>query len=895
MSDERLRPERPVWRPDVQQDVDDELAFHLEMRAREYAGRGVSEADARAAAARRFGDLGAVAASCAQIDRQFYQEQRRARMLTDARQDVVHAARSLRNHPGFTLVTVLTLALGIGATTAIFSVINAVLLRPLPFPDTDRLVFLWSLNGDRREPLTPGRLVDFREQMTSAAAIAGISQIPLNLTGSGDPERLAGSSVSSAFFDVLGVPPLLGKTFQSGDASERAVVLSHALWVRRFGSDPAIVGRTITINGRTRDVVAVMPPSFEWPTVTATGSPSGGPELWIPGTSRDIPRTPTDREDLDLSLDRGAGYLRAVARLKPGVTVEQARQEAAAISGRLAQQYPASDGGRSATVRPLREQFFGMVRTPLLILLGAVAFVLAIVCANVASLLLGRATGRRKEIALRMALGASRGRVVRQLLTEALVLAMAGGGCGLLLAWWGRAWLGASVPPDIMKMGAPGLDGVTLVFAAGIAVLTGVIFGIVPAWQISRTAVNADLAEGTTRASSGPRGGRTRDLLVAVQICVALVLLVGAALLLQSFVTLTRVDTGIDTRNLLTFDVFLSGDRAGYQAKQIAFYDEMLARIRGLPGVTAAGAAVTLPIGGDDFGAPITIEGQPLPPEGHEPQVGFQVVTPGYFATMGIPVLAGRDFHQSDRRGSQPVVMVNETLARQQWPGVDPLGRRMRIGRSGDWMTVVGLVGDIRHFGPAAPPRPEFYQPNAQQSFSFMAFVVRTAADPSGSVQAIRAAVASLDPSLPISGVAEMDEHLANALARPRFMATLTAAFGALALALAVVGVYGVMAYSVSQRTQEIAIRMALGARRGDVVQMVLAKAARLASFGVVAGLVAAAAMSRVLGGLLFGVTATDAATFAAAALVLLAVALLAAALPAFRASRISGAAILRS
>ena len=896
MNDEPVRPERRLWGADIDKDVDDELAFHLEMRERDFAGVGLTPEAAREAAARRFGDVEAIADACRTIDQRWIKEQRRAGMWTDFRQDAAYAVRALTKNPGFTAVAVLTLALGIGATTAIFSILYSVMLRPLPYADPGRVVFVWSLRGETREPLTPGRLLDFRDQLTSVTGLAGISQISVNLTGGGEPERLSGSSVSSAFFDTLGVRPLHGETFHAGAADSRAVVLSHKLWVRRFGADPAIVGRDITINGTPRRVAAVMPQSFEWPQVTGRPTNMPGPELWLPGTSRDIPRTPSESDDDELAKNRGAGYLRAVGRLKAGYTLAQAQQEVEAIAARLAEQYPVDDGGRSARVTPLREQFFGSVREPLMVLVGAVGFVLAIACANVASLQLGRATSRRKEIALRLALGANRARIIRQLLTESLVLAAAGGAAGLVLASWGRAWLTRSAPPDVISVSSTGLEPITLAFAFALALLTGLGFGLVPAWQASAAGPGEDLKDGGSRTSSGPRTGRTRDVLVAAQVGVALVLLVGAALLLRSFVSLTRVDTGIDTRNLLTFDMFLGGERAQYQNRQIPFYDEALTRIRAIPGVTAAGAAVTLPIGGDDFGARLTIEGRPLPPEGEEPQAGFQIVTPGYFDAMGIRLLAGRDFRAADTRDAPTVVLVNQTLARQHWPGEDPIGRRIRLGRGAEgMMTIVGVVSDIRHFGPAAPPRPEFYQVHAQRSFPFMAFVVRTAGDPASVVPSIRAAINGLDPLQPISGVATMDEHIAKVLSRPKFMSTLITAFGVLALALAVVGIYGVMAYSVSQRSQEIAIRMALGARRGNIVRMILSKAAILAGAGIAAGLAGALATTRLLAGLLFGVSTTDAPTFAGACAVLVIVALGAAVVPAARASRISGAGVLRS
>jgi predicted permease len=896
MSEEPTRPERRIWRSDVRRDVDDELAFHLDMRRRDFIERGAREADARDAAARRFGDVTTIAETCRQIDEAWHREQRRAGMWTDIRQDAAYALRSLRKTPGFTAVALLTLALGIGANTAIFSVINGVLLRALPYRNPDRIVFVWSSSASlAREPLTPARLVDFREQLASITNLAGISHIPLNLTGSGEPERLEASSVSSTFFDVLGVPALLGDPFHGGTVDDRAVVLSYGLWVRRFGADRAILGRQIVLNGSARTVMAVMPREFDWPAITALPTTGHGPELWIPGTTRDVPRTPVDRPDQDLSQNRTAGYVRTVGRLKDGVTLAQAQRQAEIVAARIGRAYPETDGARGAAVVPLRVQFFGHVRRPLFILAGAVALVLGIACANVASLLLGRATSRRKEIAVRLALGASRARIVRQLLTESVILAMGGAACGILLARWAQSALIRLSPADVLRIEHARIDPIVLAFTIGVAMITGILFGLVPSLHASGGIVTTDLHDGGTRASAGPRSARTREALVALQLAVALVLLVGAILLLRSFAALQHVDTGIDTHNLLTFDLFLSGPRAEYQSKQIAFYDEALTRIRSLPDVIAAGAAVTLPIGGDDFSAPYTIDGRPIPEPGHEPSAGYQVVTPGYFAAMGIPFVSGRDFGTGDVRSAQPVALVNHTLAEREWPGADPIGRRLRIGRDEPWMTIIGVVGDIRHMGPATPPRPEFYQPHAQRSFSFMAFVVRTRHDAAAVAPSIRAEISHLDPAQPISGVATMDEHLARALSRPRFMSTLIAAFGGLALALSIVGIYGVMAYSVSQRTREIAIRMALGARAGAVVTMILSRVAWLVAIGVAAGLAGAAVFTRVLSGLLFGVGAADVTAFAAAAAVLAFAALAAGVVPALRATRIEGTEALRS
>ena len=815
-------------------------------------------------------------------------------MWGDLKQDLGYAVRTLFKNGWFAATAVLTLALGIGANTAIFSVINGVLLRPQPYRDADRLAFLWSTSqSSPREPLTPGRLVDFREQLTAASGIAGISQLSFNLTEDGEPERIAGSSVSSSFFDVLGTPPLLGDVFHSGNTDDQAVVLSHGLWTRRFGGDRGIIGRRLVLNGVPRTVVAVMPSAFDWPVITGSPSKLPGPELWIPGTVGDIPRTPVEQPNL--AANRSAGYLRAVVRLKDGITLDQAREAAEAIAARLGQLYPAEDGGRGATLVPLATQFVGHLRQPMLILFGAVGFVLAIACANIASLLLGRGAARRREFAVRAALGASRTRVIRQLLTESIVMACAGAAIGGVVAWWSLRWLMRISPGDLPGIEHVALDGRVLLFTAVLSLLTGVLCGLAPALQASAGTINADLGETSGRGSEGRRTGRTRDALVALEIAVALVLLVGAGLLLRSFHALSSVDTGIRTERLLTFDMALTGERARSPQARQAFYERALGAIAALPGVESAGGAATLPIGGDDFASGVVIEGKPEPRPGELPRAGLQVVSPGYFRTMGIRVVDGRDVADSDTAETVPVVLVNQTFARQHWPGTPAVGRRIRLGGgAAPWLTVVGVVSDIRHLGPATPPRPEFYQPYTQRSFPFMAFVVRTSGSPAALVPSIRAAVTSLDSAQPIAGVGTMDEHIARALSRPRFMSTLIACFGFLALVLSTVGVYGVMAFSVAQRTREIAIRTALGATGRDVLTLVLGQALALAAAGVAAGIAASIALSGVSRGLLYGVTAADPGTYSAVVGILGTVALLAAAVPAWRATRIPGATILR-
>ena len=895
-----MTPARRPWRPsfggrrDIRREVDDEIAYHLEQSEQDLRAAGLTDDIAHDEARRRFGNVDRISRDVRALDEILDRDTRRAGMWNDLAQDLRYAIRALRQHPGFTAVAVLTLALGIGANTAIFSVINAVLLRPLPYHEPDRLVILWSSSAERaRENLTPARLVDFREQSRSFTALAGFSYLSLNLSGRGLPERLNGTSVASTFFDVLGVPAAIGRTFTEGAADQRVAVLSHGLWLRAFGGDASIVGQPITLGGEPYVVLGVMPQTFAPPIVAVRAVNTNAPEIWIPGTRGDVPGMMRAGED-DLAANRRAMYVRAVGRLKPGVTIEQAQAEVDTIAQRIARVHPATDGGLGARLIPLRTEFVGNVRPTLLLLAAAVAFVLAIACANVANLLLGRATARRKELALRVALGAGRGRVIRQLLTESIVLATVSALFGVLLAYWGvRSLVGAS-PGRVLRLENATIDPTVLAFTMVLAAVTGVVFGLIPALQTSRVQVNESLKD-SARSSEGRGGRRTRELLVIAEMALALLLVVGAGLLLKSFLTLQQAPTGISTRNLLTFDLVLSGERAEYQSQQVAFFDAVLTRIRALPGVESAGAAVTLPIGGDDFGSSYLLEGQPEPLPGQAPRAGFQIVMDGYFKTMGIALVKGREFLSTDTRDAQHVLIVNETFARQ-WPGADAVGRRVRLGGpKNPWMTVVGVVRDIRHLGPAAAPRAEVYEPYSQDSMPFAAVVVRTTPDPLSLVPAIRAEVARLDPAQPIAAVNSMEAHLRNATAQQRFLSLVVSVFGALALLLAAVGIYGVMAYSVAQRTREIGIRMALGAGQRDVLRLVLGRSLMLAVAGIAVGVAGAFAATRALSTLLFEISATDPLTFTATPVLLLLVAVAASSLPALRATRVAPLEALRA
>lgn len=886
--------------PAREMEIVEELTLHLEARYDELRGDGMSEHEARRAALASL-DAGDLRARLAPLRQAGMPERVAAGAPRDAWlagiwRDVRHAVRLLRARPAFTAVALLTLALGLGANTAVFSVVHAVLLRPLPFHEPDRLVFLWSSAPERPvDNLTPGRLADFRDRMTSFASSAGLSQFSVNLTGRGTPERLSAASLSAPFFDVLGVQALHGRTFRAGGGDEGTVVLTHELWQAAFNADPSVVGTSITLSGRPRTILGVMPASFVWPSVSSRPSAGAGPALFLPASRHDIPDMPVDRGD-DLRLNRRAGYLRAIARLAPDATLESAGAEAAAIAAALEREHPDTDIRRGAVVIPMRDHLLGSTSRPLLLVLGAVALVLLIACANVANLLLGRAAARRREFQLRLALGAGRGRLVQQLLIESAVLSLAGAALGIALAWWTLGTLVRMVPQGIMRLEETTLSVPVLVFSLALSTLTAVAFGLLPALQAGRMEGRTGLRDDNRTVGAGSTG-RARATLVAAEVAVAVALVVGASLLVRSFVSLQRVDVGLDVDRLLTFDLVLSGERAQAQASQVAFYERVLERIRAIPGVAGAGMAVTLPIGGDDFGAPVTIDGRPQPPAGQAPVAGMQMVSPGYFDAAGMPLLAGRDVSLTDVRDGRQVALVNRAFAERHWPGESPIGKRFWLGSdtSDPAMDVVGLVGDVRHGGPSRAPRQEFYMPYTQSSFSFMAVVVRAHGDPAALAPAVRQAVLALDADQPVARLSTMEAHVREALSQSRFLSSLTLLFGGLALVLSAIGIYGVMSWSVAVRTKEFGVRLALGARPGTLLRQVLAEGLLVVGAGTAAGLLLAAALGRLLRTLLFETSSTDAATYAVAAAIVFTASLVAIAVPAVRATRVDPMRALRS
>jgi putative ABC transport system permease protein len=810
-------------------------------------------------------------------------------------QDLRYGLRVLWKHRGFTAVAIATLALGIGANTAIFSAVNSVLLRALPYSAPDRLVLAWEVTPKGRQTtVSPANFLDWRAQSSSFSELAATSGVDFNITDDGDVARVRGASVSTNFFRLLGVSPTLGQTFQSenGEAGDwRTVVLSHSLWQSRFGGDAGVVGKTMTLNGNAYKIVGVMPREFRWQNLAPLSSSGELAELFVPSIKNDIPQLGT-QTDRDISASRKTSYMRVVARLKPGVSLAQAQAEMDAIASRLAQAYPDSNAGATVQLIPLQRYLVGDVRPALLTLLFAVGLVLLIACANVANLFLARATTRRKELAVRAALGAARGRLVRQLLTESVLLSLVAGGVGLLCAVWGVQGLVNLMPNDLPRLNDVSIDANVLLFTLAVSTLTGLAFGLVPALQVSRVDLTETLKEGTGKAT-GVQGRSTRVLIV-LEVALSLVLLVGAGLLLKSFVTLQQVKPGFDPNNLLALKISLPPTTYSRPEQKSRFFAQLLERVRSVPGVRDAGAALNLPFPGDDILFPIRVEGQPEPAPGEQNSINYQVITPDYFRVLRVPVLAGRDIATADSADAPGVVVLNESAVRRYFAGTDPLGKRITLGGDATPLTVVGVVSDIRQRTLAAQPKAEAYVSYQQSPFGFMGVAVRTEGDPATVVGAVRAAVAGLDAQVYSGNVHTMNELMSESLTRQRSISLLSGVFGLVALLLASVGIYGVISYMVTQRTREIGIRIALGANRRDVLRMIVGYGMGLTLVGVVAGLVASLALTRALSNLLYEVSASDPLIYAGVALLLSAVALVACLVPARRAMRVDPMVALR-
>ncbi len=797
-------------------------------------------------------------------------------------QDLKIAIRMLVKSPGFTLVAILALALGIGANTAIFSVVNAVLLRPLPFKDSSQLVVMretYKLVGN--VSVSYPDFLDWRQQSHSFAAMAVINNMGFNLSGVAQPEYIGGYAVSPNFLTLVGVHPILGRDFLSSEEKQGTapvILLSYQLWQSHLGGDPAVLGRSISLDGRSFTVVGILPPTFRYLDRSDVLVPIG---VFANGMG-----DRGDRGDMDV-----------VGRLSPGVPLSQAAVEMNTIAARLAEQYPQTNHGFGAYVASFREVFSGDTRLAVLVLFGAVVFVLLIACVNVANLFLVRGAARAREIALRLAFGASRGRVIRQMLTESLVLAVCGGILGIMLGAWGISGLGYLLPSDSLQAMGVRMDLSVFLFAGAIIVLVAFAFGLLPALQATRPDLHETLKEGGRSATSTRGQHGLRAALAIAETALALVLLVGAGLMVKSLYHLIQVSPGFQPAHVLTIEMDLRTDRYSKDPAILNFWQQLLDRVRVIPGVQTVALGTTLPLSGDHSRGDVTIEGLPLPGPGEFPHPDRHTISTTYLTALGIPLLRGRNFSDSDNETAPDVALINSTMARRFWANGDPIGKRFLWGHPDTdkkWFTIVGVVADTKLYGLDNPARLEIYYPYLQRPNSDMNLVVRSAVDPSGLTASIRAAVAAIDKDQPIFAVRTMQELVDDSISTRRLTLVLLGIFSALALILAAIGIYGVMAYSVALRTQEIGIRMALGAQRQDVLRLVLGQGARIAFFGVALGLVAAAALARLLSSLLFSVSASDPVTFAAVAVLLVAVALLACYIPARRALRVDPIIALR-
>jgi putative ABC transport system permease protein len=798
-------------------------------------------------------------------------------------QDLRYGFRMLYKNPGFTAVALLALALGIGANTAIFSVVNSVLLRPLSYRDPSRLVMIWENHqqrgGPEREWASPADFRDYQEQTKSFEHTTAFVGWGPTLTGQGEPEDLLGAAVSHDTFAMLGIQPSLGRGFTEDEdrpGAERVVVLSHQLWSRRFASDPTIIGKSVTLSDESYTVIGVMPRGFTFPILNTS----------------EIFRTVKPVIAGLQGCDRGCVILRLIARLKRDVPMDAARAEMNAIAVQTAERYPESNKGVGTTLPPLQEQLVGDVRPAMLVLLGAVALVLLIACANVANLLLARAAAREKEVAIRAALGASRMRLIRQHLTESITLALIGGTMGLILAFWMVDLLVSFAPKGTPRVNEIAIDPVVLAFTCGIALFTGIAFGLAPAVLSSKANFNNALKEGGRDSGATSRGARIRSALVVFEVALALMLLIGAGLLIRSFVNLQHIDPGFNQRSALRVDVSLPRTRYPDRNQPAVFYKQLIDRIRALPGVQSVGAISRLPLSGGGTDTEFAIEGQPASEPGHQPVAWYSSVTPDYFRTMGIRLIRGREPAESDNEDSPKVVFISETLARRYFPDEDPIGKRLVFG-SGK-REIVGIVSDVNHFGLTKDARPTMYFPHAQSPGRGMSLVIRTPGNPLALAASVRNQVSSLDQNLAVSNVMTLEDLVASSLAEPRFTLLLLGAFACVALVLSAIGVYGVVSYSVSQRSHEIGVRMALGAQASDVLRLVIGQGMMLVLGGVGVGLVAAFALSRVMSTLLYGVSPTDVTTFGATAVILAGVALGACFVPGRRATKVDPMESLR-
>ncbi|MBA2270567.1 MAG: ABC transporter permease [Chthoniobacterales bacterium] len=858
----------------IDRELTEEVSSYVEMLTEAKMKEGMNEQDARRAALVEVGGV-----------EQVKEEVRASRIgfgVETFLMDLRYGMRSLLKKPGFTITAVIALALGIGANTAIFSVINGVLLRSLSYANPDKIVMIWERNvtgTSMQNVVSPGNFLDWQKQSTSFEHMAAVADQRVNLTGgTGEPEEIKAQLVSDGFFSALGVQPFTGRFFIAEEnkvGNDLVIIISHQLWQNRFGANPAIVGQQVTISGRPRTVVGVMPPGFHFL--------DNQVKAWVP-----YPLDPA----IDYRATTGR-FLRVVGRLKPGVSVQQAQAELTGIAKQLEQALPKFNTGWGVNVLPMHEQIVGEIRPILLVLFAAVAFVLLIACANVANLLLSRAAARQKELALRAALGAGRMRLVRQMLTESVLLALMGGVLGVLLAYWGIQLLIGFGPDNIPRLNEISIDLRVLAFTFGISLLTGVLFGMIPALQASRPDLNDALKEGS-RGSTGARSRTLRNVFVVTEVALALILLIGAGLMIRSFMQLQSVETGFNPENVLTMRAQLPKKKYPEPHHIVDFFKQAEARIASLPGVQAVGAISYLPLTGLASRDGFKIVGQPAPKAGEEPGVEVRVITPTYFQAMGIPLLKGRLLNERDVKEMR-VLLINETLAKRYFPNVDPVGKQIEVSWDGSGPDeIVGVVGDIREGALNKEPEPAIYWSHPREPYSGMALVVRTSGDAARFGAAVQKEIRAIDPEQPIADVRTLKQVVAKSIARPRFNTLLLTIFAAVALVLASVGLYGVMNYSATQRTHEVGIRMALGATRADIMRLVVGNGMLLTMIGIGIGVVASIGLTRVMQSFLFGVGATDAVTFIAVSALLIIVALIANYIPARKATRVNPVIALR-
>ena len=799
-------------------------------------------------------------------------------------QDLRYALRLLAKKPGFTLIAFATLALGIGANTAIFSVINSVLLRPLPYKDPAQLVSVWEVQANQdHSNFSPAEFLDYQTQNQSFSDMAAYRLTNVTLTGAGEPEQLGGLIVSANFFSLLGVEPERGRIFQVDDGrsgAPRVAMLSHRYWQNRFNSDSSLIGKTLTLSGDPVTVVGVMPPNFQ----------DDNYQIWL-NPRRMVPDWQFNA-DIDLTSVRSTGFLRVIARLKPSVTLSQAQADLNTIAARLQQQYPRPTG-HAAGLSLLHDAVVGNLRPVLFILLGAVGLVLLVACANVTSLMLARAAGRYREIAIRMALGATRRQILRQLLLESVLLTLLGGAGGLLLAVWGVQLFVASKPADLPRLAAIGVDYKVLLFALLVSLLTGLLFGLAPALSASNPDLNSAFKDASPNTTAGGRF-RLRQSLVVAEIALAFVVLIGAGLLIKSFSHLLAVRPGFDPAHLSTLRMGLTDQRYIKATDKARFVKDLNVRLESIPGVLGVGISDDLPISETDSTTRITVEGRPSQTADEQTVVGLHVINANYFAALGTRLLKGRTITERDDRNAPSVFVINQTMARRLWPNEEPVGKRIRYNSKDPFGEIVGVVEDVKYDGLHSADSPHLYEPYQQNSWPFLTFALRSQLDQSTLIAAVQREVRALDPNLPISNIRTMGEVMDDSLARRRLVLTLFSFFAAVALLLAAIGIYGVLASSVARRTRELGIRMALGAQVGDVLRMIIRQGMVLISIGLGIGLIAAFAMTRVLKSLLFGVSVTDPVTFAAIAALLMLVALMACYIPARRATKVDPLVALR-